>query len=346
MKRTELHYCAFDWDDNILHMPTKIHMEKKEGDEWIPVDVSTAEFAIVRNDKDYRIASEKAFLEFRDVGERGKYAFVEDTIIAIKYKEFGPSWDAFIKCLEDGSIFAIITARGHEPQTIKDAVIYIINNCLTEDQKFNMYSNCLKEAYLFSDENVDKYSRIIRGTLSDTPLIQAYLDSCFYYGVSSEAFANEFGRHNASNPEHAKKLALDKFIKVCNDYGRKVGAKSVSIGFSDDDPKNVEHVKQFFKEKSALSFNDILMKYNVYKTTDRNIKGGERTKYREGDLYESSTWGMESSVIPFTKWNNMTQRLYPSGDNSKNDFHNQMKNRVNQANDLYKEFAYKRKKKK
>ena len=49
-------YYAFDWDDNILNMPTVIHMEKKDGDSWIPVDVSTAEFAIVRNDKDnYRI---------------------------------------------------------------------------------------------------------------------------------------------------------------------------------------------------------------------------------------------------------------------------------------------------
>ncbi len=32
-------YYAFDWDDNILSMPTVIHLEKKDGDSWIPVDV-------------------------------------------------------------------------------------------------------------------------------------------------------------------------------------------------------------------------------------------------------------------------------------------------------------------
>jgi hypothetical protein len=33
-------YYAFDWDDNILVMPTKIHMEKRVGDRWIPTTVS------------------------------------------------------------------------------------------------------------------------------------------------------------------------------------------------------------------------------------------------------------------------------------------------------------------
>ena len=47
-----LHYYAFDWDDNILNMPTVIHMDKLVGDEWIPTDVSTADFAEVRNDKE------------------------------------------------------------------------------------------------------------------------------------------------------------------------------------------------------------------------------------------------------------------------------------------------------
>ena len=39
---------SFDWDDNILNMPTHIHLEKMVGDEWIPVDVSTSEFAEMR----------------------------------------------------------------------------------------------------------------------------------------------------------------------------------------------------------------------------------------------------------------------------------------------------------
>ena len=79
----ELHYYAFDWDDNILHMPTVIHMDKKVGDEWKPVDVSTSDFAEVRNDKEnYRLRNNdpsEAFSEFRDEGPRGGDAFLLDT---------------------------------------------------------------------------------------------------------------------------------------------------------------------------------------------------------------------------------------------------------------------------
>ena len=38
-------YYAFDWDDNILNMPTKIHMEHLVDGQWISTKVSTAEFA-------------------------------------------------------------------------------------------------------------------------------------------------------------------------------------------------------------------------------------------------------------------------------------------------------------
>jgi hypothetical protein len=50
-QETELHYYALDWDDNILHMPTKILMDKKVGGDWVPTEVSTAQFAEVRNDQ-------------------------------------------------------------------------------------------------------------------------------------------------------------------------------------------------------------------------------------------------------------------------------------------------------
>ena len=65
-------YYAFDWDDNILNMPTKIHMDHLVDGEWVPTQVSTAEFAEVRNDKtNWRINYDNAFVEFRDQGERG-----------------------------------------------------------------------------------------------------------------------------------------------------------------------------------------------------------------------------------------------------------------------------------
>jgi hypothetical protein len=353
-KGIELHYSAFDWDDNILHMPTVIHMDQKVGDKWLPVDVSTAEFAKVRNDKEnYRLRNDDptlAFSEFRDSGPRGQKAFLEDTIKALDEGLYAPSWDAFIKSLSEGSIFAIITARGHEPESIREGVEYIIDNILNEDQKFLMYSHCLKNAYLFSREDIDSFERLPEGQITKTPLIKLYLDSCDYYGVSSQSFANEFGSSSASNPEKAKELALDKFVEKCNEFGSKVGAKSVSIGFSDDDPKNVEHVQKFFKEKSALSHElGHEMKLNVYKTTDRTIKGGKRSKFKSGEMTmetSNQAWGLEGSVVPFSKWTSDTQWHNPNTkDVPTDDYHNKLKNQVGLAKDLYKEFAYKRNKK-
>jgi hypothetical protein len=311
----ELHYYALDWDDNILHMPTVIHMDKKENGSWVPVDVSTAEFAKVRNDKEnYRLRNDngdEAFSEFRDFGPRGPKAFLEDTKNALSKGSFAPAWKSFVKCLTEADLFAIITARGHEPNSIRGAVEYIIDNVLSEEERFLLYSNCLKHAYIFKGDTDVEFDRIPKGQLSKTPLISLYLDNCDYYGVSSKAFAAEFGAASASNPEHGKEEALDKFIEKCNTLGRKIGAKSVSVGFSDDDPKNVEHVRKYFKEKSALS-NELQphkVKLNLYKTTDRGIEGGERTKFLEA-ADGSIAPGMASSVMPYTQFNNMADNMF------------------------------------
>ena len=49
-------YYIFDWDDNILMMPTRIHLEKRRPDgSWAPHSVSTAAFAVMRNERnDFR----------------------------------------------------------------------------------------------------------------------------------------------------------------------------------------------------------------------------------------------------------------------------------------------------
>jgi len=349
----ELHYYAFDWDDNILHMPTKILMDKKNEDTWVPIEVSTSKFAEIRGDSEnYRIRNNnpaEAFSEFRDNGSRGDVAFLEDVKKALKAEQFGPSWNAFIKCLTEGALFAIITARGHESQSIRRGVEFVVDQVLTRMPSIHpnysladeMYQQLKKYRYLFST-NTDEEQYQLKGMPSQDPLVKKYLDSCGYFGVSSDGFAKEFGQASASNPEVAKELALDSFVEKCNEYGGRIGAKSVSVGFSDDDPKNVEHVEKYFKEKLPNIGSGV--KFSLIKTVDPTIKGGEMTKFTETS---HQAMGTENSVLPFTKWNNMTQRLYPnSKDAPTDDYHNQMKNNIGQVTDLYKKFAFKRKKNK
>lgn len=333
-----LSYLALDWDDNILHMSTLIYMDHLINDIWVKEPVSTSKFAEIRNDSSWRIR-EDSFVEFRDFGPRGKNAFLDDTIEAINRKEYGPSWDAFIEYLSKGTIFAIITARGHEPSSIRLAIEYIIDNVLTNDQKDSLYSHCLKFAYLFN-VNYDSYDRVYKGRLSKTKLISDYLDNCDFFGVSSDYFINRFGLGNTKNPEKGKELAIREFTRKVNSYGQSIGAKSVSIGFSDDDVKNVNHIKNLFTNELSLTY---ALKYNIYDTSKRGLRGGVRTKINHNESQSSigngaSTWGLDSSILPFTKWNNMTNHLYS---NSNDDYNNLFNNQIGQIGDLSKEIKKK-----
>ena len=124
----DMKYYAFDWDDNLMFMPTKIVLKDDNGNE---VGMSTEDFAHHRTEigkqpfeyegKTIVGFAEDPFRYFRTAGDK---AFLVDAMIA----PTGPAWDDFVEAVNNGSIFAIITARGHNPNTLKEAVYnYIIN---------------------------------------------------------------------------------------------------------------------------------------------------------------------------------------------------------------------------
>ena len=315
-----LKYYALDFDDNILNMPTVIHMEHLVNGEWVPTDVSTAEFAEIRGDKENWRTQEDAFSEFRDSGPRGINAFLEDVKKAISMKRFGPAWEDFIECLSSGSLFAIITARGHESPTMRKAIEWIIDNVLTENQVYSMYNNLMKYAYHFGQDRGDSYDRILKGEPSKNPLVQEYLDNCDFVGVSSPSRGG-----SPDNPEKAKEEALLLFQAKINDYAQKIGMKA-KIGFSDDDLKNVKHIEDLYDNLHKEQFPNIIQ-FSVKGTKDpKNITKKVRTM--ESKLNETSQQapGTESSVLKFTQFGNMAAQLNPQGpDQRQDDFANQFK---------------------
>ena len=308
IKESKLKYYCFDFDDNILHMSTPIHMDRLIEGNWQPISVSPSEFAIVRNDSSYRNrenSPNKAFEEFRDVGPRGDKAFISDISNSIKEFKFGPSWDKFIKCLVEGSLFAIVTARGHEYETLKEGIKFIIDNCLTKEQGDLMYNNCQKFLRLFEGKTIFRESNV---SLSNTKLIDYYLSKCKFDGVGlpfSKSFKQDFNLDTFTKIEESKKIALDKFLHICNDYGKQSN-KHVSIGFSDDDKRNVEHVKKFFEFKSTIYDR---MKLNVYDTSDKQTS--IKTRFQNGiseDMGPSIS-GKENSLLRFMGPNSMPNTL-------------------------------------
>ena len=91
-------YYAFDFDDNILNMPTEILVQTEDGGE---IGMSTADFAIHRSklgkeNFEYNgkvivgLDYTNAFRNFRD--EADPEIFKKDVIKAINSSSFGPAW--------------------------------------------------------------------------------------------------------------------------------------------------------------------------------------------------------------------------------------------------------------
>jgi len=252
-------FYAFDFDDNILMLPTKIHMMHNTDGDWVQEQVSTEKFAEIRNHEDWKVY-EESFVEFRDFGPRGTNAYLDDIKEALKNKMFGPSWKDFVKCITKANIFAIITARGHEPSTMKRGVEHIIYNVLTTNQKNEMAANIMAHASLFNilDANID---------YSFDYLVKTYMNNCYFYGVNSDAFATkhpDLFDNGKIKLEAAKEQAMKEFMTVIHKYTKRTGFVA-KLGFSDDDSKNVECIKKFFNEKKDL-FNDI--NFRIYDTSN------------------------------------------------------------------------------
>ena len=189
-------YYAFDWDDNIMFMPTSI-IVLSENDEEVPM--STEDFAehrhqIGKEPFSYKGTTVVDFAPdpFRNFGVKGDKRFVLDAMVA----SVGPSWNDFVECINGGSIFSIITARGHNPNTLKEGVYNLIManknglNSRTLAENLYRYRNIGNEV---TGENKSK---------ALTPKeLREYLDLCKFYPVS-------FGEGSATNPEEGKIKAL------------------------------------------------------------------------------------------------------------------------------------------
>jgi len=282
-------YYIFDWDDNILHMPTKIKMEHLGPDGvWRPVELSTSTFALVRADVDhYRPPSAggwaEAFRNFADPERDGEpNHFIEDTLDALARVSAGekpsPSYNTFKKTLVEGRIFAIVTARGHAPETIERAVRLFIENALTPLERQTMLSNL--RGYRRWLDKVEKFG-------TDEEELDYYLGMCRYSAVTYDGFKERMSNDpiyrerlavatTASRPELAKEFAIRDFVEHVFHMLQRTGGlgRSVAIGFSDDDKGNVKSVSNYIKAELSRRFDGI--KFVVYDTSDRTLSKGRK----------------------------------------------------------------------
>lgn len=238
---------SFDWDDNILMMPTKIHLEKNVNGEWVPEDVSTEEFREVRHllGKEYRLLNSSPLDAFKDFREY--QSFIIDTEKAILSNKFGPSFNKFKEALIYGNDFSIITARANPPAAIKEGIKVLIDMTFSNGEKDTMLDN-------------------LKGLTLDQ-----YLNLQDYHPVSSKEFMDRFNiSGEASNPEVAKTIALKQFVERVVAATKKLEGEGdftgLSVGFSDDDLGNVKKAEEFIKQELKKLYPNV--RFLVYDTSD------------------------------------------------------------------------------
>ena len=274
-------YYIFDWDDNILHMPTRIHLEKRMPDgTWAPHSVSTAVFAVVRNDKDnYRPPGgvwDNAFSDFQDYANESESRFLRDARDALGKvlsgaTKPGPSFDTLRHTLVEGRLFAIVTARGHEPESLKKAVRLFIEMALTPDAKEEMLANL--RGYRACFDRLTDFG-------SDEAELEYYLALNRYHAVTNPSFKKWMSgtAKGSGAAETAKQFAVRDFvehvIKTVSRTGDGAWRNPVSVGFSDDDPGNVSAVEKYVRAELARQFPGV--KFCVYDTSDPSLNHGRK----------------------------------------------------------------------
>jgi len=273
-------FYILDWDNNILHMPTRIYLEKRQPDgSWQPHPVSTSMFSTERKGIDmvnYRPLDgdwKKAFSEFQDTADMTENRFLRDAKAAIgrvlKNPELAaPSFKAFKRTLIEGRLFAIVTARGHSAETLKKGVRLFIDRVLSPAEREEMMASL--RGYRACFDCVESFG-------ADDEELDYYLSLNHYHAVTSPAFearvAEEFD--GVMEQEERKLLAIRDFIvHVIRILERTTGlGKPISVGFSDDDPGNVHAVINYIDELKRLFPN---VKFVVYDTSSPNLEGGRK----------------------------------------------------------------------
>jgi hypothetical protein len=237
---------VFDWDDNIINMPTTIKMERFDGESWELTELSTTEFAELRNSDTIRFPKSIAnpYLNFRD-----NQQFIVDLTKAIDEKDFGPSFPKFKECLMYGNDFAIITARGQSINTILAGIMIIIGKTFQTDEMNTMLNNV---------DNLNNY-------LGRQMIFPVSSDEMYYPELEKAGVKDTI--------ELRKVLSLTTYVEK-----KIIGTKEFefdgkfSIGISDDDQHNINTIEEYINK--ALKPKYPQLHFVVYDTSnpDKVIK--------------------------------------------------------------------------
>ncbi|MBB1564947.1 hypothetical protein D8B46_05965 [Candidatus Gracilibacteria bacterium] len=263
----------FDFDGNILRTDTPVYFKNNETGEIEKfsmhfVDQNQKDF--FGNDSKYSVVSE-TYSECRDFFSldyhRGFDGIIQDVLNAIEENNFAQSYEVFKNAyLIKARMFAILTARGNSPDNFHRAFSLINEKTLTKEQKEQQHENIIKNYRL--DPKISREEALYY-----------YLGKVINY-VPCNNFQVEklmgFAEEMPSCDRKAKAMdfLLSYYINLLENIYKKniseiIGKKQYfSVGFSDDNLKNIVSVYEKFRVflDSEKYFPEVQKKFSVYFT--------------------------------------------------------------------------------
>ena len=239
-------YYALDWDDNLLYMPTQIIVETKDGN----MGISTEEYTNVV--RDYIIENKECELRgktitginedtFKNFRTDGDSQFLED----LKTAKTGPAWEHFIEAVNNGRIFAIITARGHCPETLREATRILIESNRDGLNKYMCIHN-LRQMHENSNSKSD---------YTDDELFDRYLEKlCKFYPTTFKNNEKVGDAHiyKVDAMRDFKEHVEKSFFGLSTEFHNNIKNNFV-IDFTDDCKDNIKAINNNFTKKEVIT---------------------------------------------------------------------------------------------
>lgn len=239
---------SFDLDDNLLVMPTKVILENSSGKKK---EYNTKDFEEIRN------KLEK--MKLRVIPETFKnFADDEQFLKDIKDSKEAGSWKYLIDCIvTHASIFAIITARGHSPEVLKEGLKLRVLSVLS-DKQLNQFVESFKKNF---NENISNKSA--------EELLEIYFNHCKFYPATYPALKERYGSEKTVS--EIKAIAFRDFRKYLEKYVEENFKEKVDlkIGFSDDSTAHLSSIANsvlkdygfFFFQTKEQGVSDFIASY-------------------------------------------------------------------------------------
>ncbi len=265
MKEESMKIYIFDIDGNLLSIPTVFYME----------DIQTGKILEFQSKDSYNIVSnmENLGLKFyisqsnsmkNFIGKRGDTTLLKD----IKNAQYGSSWQDFVKCINEGSIFSIITARGNSLGCLKLIFSDFISNNVN-GISFDLFLQNIKNNKIFN-RLIEKYCYKFT---NNKKILDFYINYCcgFYGWNSKDTRHTLIGLNKDTTVQDFKLLALKDFevkikniIKECNIDNIN---EFIELGFSDDEELNCLTIKKYFEQSK-----DDIFRRKIYYTGNGDKK--------------------------------------------------------------------------